>query len=50
LREAVTKAKAELHGRSLEEELHSILVAAAKPSLEERLVLQRLEEDPAIEV
>ena len=36
---AALKAKAELHGHSLEQELRAILSAAAKPNAEERLAL-----------
>ena len=36
---AALKAKAELHGHSLEQELRAILSGAAKPNAEERLAL-----------
>ena len=36
---AALKAKAELHGHSLEQELRAILSGAAKPDAEERLAL-----------
>jgi antitoxin FitA len=36
---AALKAKAELHGCSLEEEVRGILTDAAKPSMEERQML-----------
>ncbi len=36
---AALKAKAELHGRSLERELRATLSAAARPNAEERLAL-----------
>jgi len=36
---AALKAKAELHGHSLERELRAILAGAAKPNADERLAL-----------
>lgn len=36
---AALKIKAQLHGRSLERELQSILPAGAQPNAEERLVI-----------
>lgn len=36
---AALKAKAELHGHSLERELRAILAGAAKPNADERLTL-----------
>jgi plasmid stability protein len=36
---AALKAKAELHGHSLEQELRAILSGAAKPNAEDRLAL-----------